>query len=124
MKLDHLKALTNRAAVVKVSTALNPMLWLAAVVTPASLLAAVFSSTPSIQLLALGLAASPVILAGVAYFIFLFRDPNRLQSEEFQLRQQELILLRKGDEAPILIDEAESLTRGEAVERGKKGTDK
>lgn len=124
MKIDHLKALTNRAAVVKVSTALNPILWLTAVVTPTSLLAAVFSSDAIVQLAALCLAALPVAVAVLAYFIFLFRDPNRLQSEEFQLRQQELILLRKGDDAPILIEETEGVTQREALERGAKGAAK
>jgi len=29
----------------------------------------------------------------VAYFILLFRDPDRLQSEEYRLRQRELAMI-------------------------------
>jgi hypothetical protein len=117
MKGEIFNKLVNRAAVVKVNNALNPLLWLAAVVTPASLLAAILSGSAQVQSFACWIAAAPVALVGLAYAILLFRDPNRLQSEEYQLKHVELTLLRKGMETPISIDQAEGLTQREATQR-------
>lgn len=45
------------------------------------------------------LAASPVLFALLAYFIWMFKDPNRLQSEEYQLAQQRILhATKEGDE--------------------------
>jgi hypothetical protein len=115
MKNEIFKQLVNRAAVIKVNTALNPLLWLTAVVTPTGLIAAILSGSQHVQDFACLIAATPVCLTGLAYAILLFRDPDRLQSEQYQLKQQELILLRKGDETPILIDQDKGLTKSEAL---------
>lgn len=93
MKNEVFKQLVNRAAVIKVNTALNPLLWLTAVVTPAGLIAAILAGSPQVQGFACWIAATPVLLTGLAYAILLFRDPDRLQSEQYQLKQQELTLL-------------------------------
>jgi len=45
----------------------------------------------------LAFAALPVIVTIIAYFIFMFRDPDRLQSEDYRIRQRAIQLLyRKG----------------------------
>lgn len=87
MKVPDLKRLIERAAVVKVDNALNPLLWLTAVVTPVSAVLAAFVANPALATAFLFLAAIPVALVALAYFLFLFRDPDRLQSEEYQLKQ-------------------------------------
>ena len=50
------------------------------------------------------LGALPLFAVIIAYFLFLFRDPDRLQSEEYVLKLRELSLIsRKG--IPPLIDD-------------------
>ena len=58
---------------------------------------------PAIRRSLLGLGAVPVLASIVAYFILLFRDPDRLQSEEYRIRQRALqILYRRGHSADIV----------------------
>jgi hypothetical protein len=102
MKLDEaIRNWTSRAGVVRVQNALNPLLWLC-VITPITWLAMYFLRDDSvIKYFLLAFGALPVFATLVAYFIFVFRDPDRLQSEEFILRQQELsIYSRSNDGAP------------------------
>lgn len=62
-------------------------------------------------------AIAPIVAAIIAYFLFLFRDPNRLQSEEFVLRHhaQQSILTKGGtpeiieNEPPLLSIEPKPL---------------
>lgn len=54
----------------------------------------------------------------VAHLILLFRDPDRLQSEEYRLRQRELtIIYRKGANAEI-VDRAHETPRVESLPGG------
>ncbi|MCA3565460.1 MAG: hypothetical protein IOC90_12080 [Methylocystis sp.] len=114
MKVPDLKRLIERAAVVKVDNALNPLLWLTAVVTPVSAVLAAFVANPALATAFLFLAAIPVALVALAYFLFLFRDPDRLQSEEYQLKQQQIELFQKGQETPIIIDDTEGVSKSQA----------
>jgi hypothetical protein len=53
----------------------------------------------------------------VAYFILLFRDPDRLQSEEYRLRQRELTMIYgKGANAEV-VDQARETARVESWTR-------
>lgn len=83
MKLDDaIRSWTSRAGVVRVRNALNPLLWMTALVVPTSLLAAyLFRDDPILKYGLFVLGASSVIATLVGYFILLFRDPDRLQSE-------------------------------------------
>ncbi len=106
MKLDEaIKSGTSRAGVVRVQNALNPLLWFC-VITPITWLAMYFLRDESIiKYFLLAFGALPVFATLVAYFIFMFRDPDRLQSEEFVLRQQELsIYSRSNDGVPQPIE--------------------
>jgi hypothetical protein len=120
MKILDLKRLIERAAVVKVDNALNPLLWLTAVVTPVSAVLAAFTTNPTLASAFFWLAASPVALSALAYFLFLFRDPDRLQSEEYQLKQQQIELFQKGHETPIIIDDNEGVSKSQAQRIGKR----
>ena len=54
----------------------------------------------------------------VAYFILLFRDPDRLQSEEYRLRQRELTMIYgKGADAEV-VDTARETARVESLTGG------
>lgn len=83
----------DRVGKIHVSTALNPILWLTAVVTPTSFFAAWLSGfETTIAACLVGLGAIPVLVAVATYIWFALRDPDRLQSEEHLERQQELMI--------------------------------
>jgi hypothetical protein len=64
---------------------------------------AAFIGDQVIRILLICFAAIPVIVTLVAYVIFMFRDPDRLQSEEYRIRQRALqILYRKGKSADVV----------------------
>jgi hypothetical protein len=87
MKLEEIvKTELLRLDVVKVRTAVNPLLWLVGLTTPICFLAVVLIDDRLVQLLLLGFAAIPIVVTLIAYFIFMFRDPDRLHSEKYQHR--------------------------------------
>ncbi|MDY8110849.1 hypothetical protein U0C82_17050 [Fulvimarina sp. 2208YS6-2-32] len=88
----------SRAEIVRVRNALNPMLWLTAVATPVFLLFAWLADFESITgVIFTAVAILPVLATIVGYYIFLFSDRDRLQSEEFVLEHRKLQYLeRKG----------------------------
>src|SRR5260221_2875679 len=91
-----LRRIFDRAATVHVRSVLSPILWLTAVVMPASFIAgwaAGFQTLLGVLLVILG--AIPALAAVVAYMMFALRDPDRLQSEEYRLRQRAVQLLYK-----------------------------
>lgn len=95
----------SRAGVVRVRNARNPLLWMIALVTPTSWLAVYFLRDDIIvKYFFTAIGSLPVFGATVAYFIFIFRDPDRLQSEEFVLKQQELSIIRSGRGEPKLVE--------------------
>ena len=89
----------SRAGVIRVRNALNPLLWLSAVGPALSWTASYLLRDDLVLRYAFAaLGALPILSAILTYFILLFRDPDRLQSEEFILRQQELSMVeRKGE---------------------------
>jgi hypothetical protein len=104
MKLEEIiKTGVSRIETIKVRTALNPLLWLTGLTLPTCVVATVAISDQIVRLVLLGLAAFSIIVTIVAYFILLFRDPDRLQSEEYRIRQRALqILYKKGTTADIV----------------------
>jgi hypothetical protein len=75
---------------IKTNSAVNPLLWLAALVLPSSLMGAYF--LPEFRLMFASAMLTVIVAPIIAYFIWMFRDPNRLQSEDYQLAQQRLLL--------------------------------
>jgi len=72
----------------KVRSAINPMLWLCAIITTPSLLAFALRSNSSRWLLVFAFAPEAAAILG---FLFLLAfDRDYLQSEEFQLRKMEI----------------------------------
>jgi hypothetical protein len=104
MKLDEIvKTGLWRLDIVRVKTAVNPLLWLVGLTTPLSVLAAVLIDDRLVRLALLGFAGIPIIVTLIAYFVFMFRDPDRLQSEEYRIRQRAIQLLyRIGGTAEIV----------------------
>jgi hypothetical protein len=114
MKLDEIvKAGLWRLGVVRVRTVVNPLLWLVGLTLPCSVLAGVFVDDQLLKLVFLGFAGISIVSTLVAYFIFMFRAPDRLQSEEYQLRQRELRMIYRHGRRPDMFDEANQDVRVE-----------
>lgn len=83
----------------------NPLLWMIALVTPTSWLGAYFLRDDIIaKYFFMAIGSLPVFGTTIAYFIFMFRDPNRLQSEEYLERLEELSIIRAGRGEPKLVE--------------------
>lgn len=83
------------ARALRVRSALNPMLWLTAIVSPAAFVAAnQFRDAPAIAVGLLALGALPVVVTCLGFGYFAVRNPDKLQSEEYQLRHETLQLLQ------------------------------
>jgi hypothetical protein len=99
MKLDKIiKTGLSRVEAVKVRTAINPLLWLSGCLMPFCFAGALLVPETVIKLAFLGLAAVPIFATLIAYFLFLFRDPDRLQSEQYLIKQQMIQLVRQHDD--------------------------
>ena len=103
MTPDVIKTATRQHSHVErvaVKNALNPVLWVCGLISAPASIALPFTSSPSwVHVL---LAVGPVAVALFAFLYFMFRDPDRLQSESFQLRKQALELIEeKGSLAVI-----------------------
>lgn len=90
-----------------VRSALNPVLWLCAIVSIPALVVVPFLSEPPVWLIVL--ICLPVMAATIGFFFLLFFDRDKLQSEDYQLKKRSLeIIEQKGDQAPMVL-EADSL---------------
>jgi len=98
-KLTHLaQAAMGR---LKVSSALNPCLWLCGIVVPSGLVAAIYSSG-GLQIAWIVLVFVPIVLFAFAFIYFVFTDPDKLRSEEYELRKQALEMIEeKGGRIPL-----------------------
>ena len=77
----------------RVRSALNPVLWLCAIVTvPGAVLATTYSDDPPTWLVAI--ACGPLVLASIGFLVLLFFDRDKLQSEDCQIRARMLELLQ------------------------------
>ena len=99
------KAIQRLSAIggkLRVRSALNPVLWLCFVISmPGILLLAVVESFPSWAVFAI---CSPIVVACAGYLILLFKDSDKLQSEEYQINKQLLELAQeKGASIPELL---------------------
>ncbi len=117
MKLDDIvRATTSGADTVRVvRTAINPLLWLVGITTPLALVLAFLTADPLVRMFLFGFAAVTVAATFVAYFVILFRDPDRLQSEEYRLRQRALQMLYKQGASPEIVDMAREIARTESL---------
>lgn len=86
----------------RVKSALNPALWLCAIVTiPTLLIISRQNSEPSLWIILI--AITPVVCAAVGFFFLLIFDRDKLQSEDYQIRKKTLdIIQEKGDKFPVV----------------------
>lgn len=103
--MEHIKQYANSIVnqVSVRSSVLNPLLWLSGVSGIVFLLAAWVM--PEHRGVLISFAAMPFVAAVIYYIYFAHTAPNRLQSEEFQTRQQELLLASKTNSSiPFSVD--------------------
>jgi hypothetical protein len=104
MRLALIGRLVQAGGRLKVRSALNPILWLCAIVSGPALIIALFRSPPPTWFI---VAIFLPISAAVFGFIFLLLfDRDKLQSEEYQLRKRSLELIEQKGSEPIVIDAA------------------
>ena len=111
----------SRLERIRVRNALNPMLWLSVAVPIVILPAAWFFRDYSIVWLLVTVACLPTVTAVTAYVILLFKSPDRLQSEEYQLRQRELRMIYRHGRKPDIYNAAEEVARVE-IPKSRGGT--
>jgi len=88
MKGDEIKTIISRAGEIRVHNALNPLLWLLAVSTPICWIAAYwFRDDATLKYIFVAMGTLPIFGSILAYFLLFWLDRDRLQSEEFVLRQ-------------------------------------
>jgi len=80
----------------KVKSALNPILWLCAIVSVPTIISLNFATDKPVWLVAV--AVSPVFVAIGGFIFLLIWDRDKLQSEDYQIRKRSLELIeQKGD---------------------------
>ncbi|UUX96959.1 hypothetical protein [Aquabacterium sp. J223] len=93
----------------KVSSALNPCLWLCALAFPFGLAGAIFSAG-AVQMACLALMFIPMLIFSIAYLYFMVVSPDKLRSEEYELKKIALNLIEeKGGAIPIAESSVEAI---------------
>ena len=102
--LDTLKVLLKEGlASVKHGTVVQPLLWLCGTFSLGCFVIAILAKDGWIEHRLFIIGACPPLLALFSYVYFMFRDPDRLHSEEFQLKSRSLSTVEsKGGTVPIL----------------------
>jgi hypothetical protein len=109
---DILRSSVSRLGVVRVRNALNSWLWALGLLVvgclgsglgigPDAFLTYVFA----------GLTTLVVLLLAGAYFYFMIRDPDRLQSEEYRLAERRLTMIERKGTGPADIEEVIKIER-------------
>jgi len=105
MRVDEvIRSAIDRAGVIRVKNAMNPLLWLSPISAIIFLVAAyMFRDDPGLKYAFACLSGLPVLASILAYFLYFFLDRDRLQSEEFILKERALQLrYRKGVSSEIV----------------------
>jgi hypothetical protein len=97
----------------RVRSALNPILWLAGIVSVPAIIAAARYPGPAPAWLIV-LAYLPVCAAVIGFLYLLIFDRDKLQSEDYQLRKRSLDLIQqKGDAFPLEPTSVNAITNPE-----------
>ena len=96
MSLDEVvKSAISRAGVVRVRSALNPFLWCFVWTIIFAVLTYLLRDDAISKFVCLGMAALPEVVALSVGIGFAIKNPDRLQTEEFIIRQRELTMIEK-----------------------------
>lgn len=92
-----------------VKSALNPILWLCAIISIPTIAANVFYTTLPIWISIIG--CFPIIMAMLGFTFLLIFDRDKLQSEDYQIKKITLEMSeQKGDSSPRLVNSNDVLT--------------
>lgn len=93
-----------------VRSAVNPCLWLCGIVSIPALVAACLT-TGGVQIAAVSLASVPIVIFCIGFIYFMLKDPDKLQSESYQIQKRALELIsQKGRSIPIAPTSIEAIT--------------
>lgn len=108
----------DAGARLRVRSALNPILWLSAIVSiPAMVVASRYPGPAPTWLVVL--AFLPVSAAVLGFLVLLAFDRDKLQSEDYQLRKRSLDLIQqKGDPFPVAPASLHAITNPERPRLG------
>jgi hypothetical protein len=108
---NFLKSSLSRIGIVSVSrsTALNPILWAFGFICAACVPISSLNSDPFWKYTFIAGFVILLMTLVFGYVWFLLKDPDRLQSEHFRLKQQSLELMHKRDEGFKTIDSAHEI---------------
>ena len=108
MILDEVvRSAISRAGIVRVRSALNPFLWMIAWSAIFGTLTFLLRDDAVLKYSCFALAALPELVALAVGVGFAVKCPDRLQSEEFVIRQQELTMIEKKGGYVIAPDQTE-----------------
>lgn len=98
--LGIIERLSSRAqsavSQLRVRSALNPMLWLCGIISiPSAMLAIFAGGAEPVTTILMCLAVAPVAATIVGFLYFAVFKPEKLQSEEYQIRRQTLELIKE-----------------------------
>lgn len=90
----------------KVKSALNPILWMCGIVSSPIVTYIVFSpKLDAWKVIVLLIFASVPILATLFGFLYLLlNDPDKLQSEEYQIKKRSLEIIEQKGQLPVLVN--------------------
>jgi hypothetical protein len=120
MTLDRLiRAATSRIETVRVTrTGINPLLWLAGLVTIPALVLSVLTDNAGLRAALFAVGVLPPIAAIIAYFLLLFWYPDMLQSEEYRLRRHAMLIAFKHGATPEILQATAEIARLESGTAG------
>lgn len=110
-------ALQQSVARLNVQSALNSVLWFTGSTTPIGLIGTIFSPVPVIQYFMITLMLSGPVLFAIGFLTLLFKDPDKLRSESYELRKLALTMIEeKGGRIPLEVTSVEAISNLEHPE--------
>jgi hypothetical protein len=116
---EHVAQLAQNAAEkLHVRSALNPVLWLCAISTPICLVFAhIFRDIPDVRNWLLFGGLAPIAIACIGFIGFAIFKPEKLQSEEYQIRHESLQLIQeKSGQIAIATTSLEAIVNPQALQ--------
>lgn len=110
---DRLVATAQAAAgSLRVKSALNPMLWLCAIVSlPCFILSYLLHGIEPLATILVFIGAAPIAATIIGFLYFMVMAPEKLQSEEYQIRHEALeVIKQKGTSVRISPSSLEAIT--------------
>ena|ERR1017187_6341330 len=109
--VDLGKSVVSAAQQLRVRSALNPMLWLTGIVSPLCLAVAyAFRDTQTISWVLIFAAIIPIVVTCLGFAYFAITKPEKLQSEEYQLRHETLQIIQRTHLRPIFAQRSRTET--------------